>query len=275
MMKNEVVYNDGELELKVPVNSDTIWLKSENIAEVFGVNRPAVVKHIGNIYKSQELGENSTCSIMEQVARDGKKRKIKYYNLDIIIAVGYRINSKKATRFRIWATNVLKEYIFNGYAINREKITQQRLLNLENDVGYIKSQISSKTLEAKQGIFHNGQIYDAYSFLNDLCRSAKLEMTLIDNYTDDTVLTLFSKYPNLKFTIITKSISKQLKLDIERYSEQYKNLEIKISNKYHDRFLLIDKKEAYHIGASLKDLGKKIFAFNSIDIKLIMDMIDE
>jgi hypothetical protein len=124
---NIVVFQDGEIELKVSIEKESIWLKAEDIATLFEVNRPAIVKHIGNIYKTDELEENLTCSILEQVAKDGKKRKIKFYNLDMIISVGYRVNSKRATNFRRWATSVLKEYIFDGYAINREKITQQRL----------------------------------------------------------------------------------------------------------------------------------------------------
>ena len=133
-MSNLIKYNDGEIELEVSVENETIWLVTEDIASLFGVQRPAIVKHIGNIYKDEELIQISTCSILEQVAKDGKKRKVNYYNLDIVISVGYRVNSKKATKFRQWATSVLKEYISNGYAINTHKITEQRLLNLENNM---------------------------------------------------------------------------------------------------------------------------------------------
>jgi len=278
-----IVYENGEVEVKVSLDNknETIWLRTEDIALLFGVKRPAIVKHIGNIYKSGELEESSTCSILEQVTKDGKKRQVKYYNLDIIISVGYRVNSVKATKFRQWATKILKHYIINGYAINSEKITIDRFLNLENDVislkqdiQSIKKKVSNNQLELKQGIFYNGQIFDAYIFINDLFKNAKEEIILIDNYIDDSVLVLFSKHSNINFTIITKKISKQLKLDIEKYNSQYNNLNIKISNKFHDRFLLIDNKEAYHIGASLKDLGKKVFAFNKIDINLLSNIIN-
>jgi hypothetical protein len=281
--KQIIVYENGEVEVKVSLDNknETIWLRTEDIALLFGVNRPAIVKHIGNIYKSGELEEKSTCSILEQVTKDGKKRKVKYYNLDIIISVGYRVNSVKATKFRQWATKILKQYIINGYAINSEKITVDRFLNLENDVislkqdiQSIKKKISNNQIELRQGIFYNGQIFDAYTFINNLFKNAKEEIILIDNYIDDSVLILFSKYSNINFTIITKKISKQLKLDIEKYNAQYNNLNIKISNKFHDRFLLIDNKEAYHIGASLKDLGKKVFAFNKIDIDLLSNIIN-
>ncbi len=181
-MKNIIKYSDGEIELKVSIEGETIWLIAEDIASLFGVQRPAVVKHIGNIYKDEELAKMTTCSILEQIAKDGKTRKINYYNLDIVISVGYRVNSIKATKFRQWATGVLKEYISNGYAINTHKITEQRLAHLENDMQVVKSKIKNEELEVKQGIFFNGQIYDAYAFINDLFKLCKKEITLCDNY---------------------------------------------------------------------------------------------
>lgn len=266
-MNNIVVYNNGELELRVSIDDETIWLGAEDIATLFGVNRPAIVKHIGNIYKDAELRENATCSILEQVAKDGKVRKIHFYNLDVIISVGYRVNSIKATKFRQWATSVLKNYIQNGYAINSHKLTEQRLSSLENDVATLKSHIKNNTIELKQGIFFNGQMFDAYVFISDLIKRAKKSITLIDNYIDESTLTLFSKNQNIKITIYTQTISKQLQLDIQKYNTQYNNLEVKITQNFHDRFMILDKKEVYHIGASLKDLGKKVFAFSKIDIK--------
>jgi hypothetical protein len=210
---------------------------------------------------------------LEQVAKDGKKRKVNYYNLDIVISVGYRVNSKKATKFRQWATSVLKDYIVNGYAINSEKITHQRFKELEKDVDTLKTKVSKidylidqNSLQIKQGIFYDGQIFDAYIFVHDLLKSAKKEVVLIDNYIDESVLTIFSKYPKISFTIVTKAISKKLKLDIEKYNAQYKSIQLKTSNSYHDRFLIIDANEVYHLGASLKDLAKKVFAFNKMDV---------
>ena len=280
--QNIIVYEDGEIEIEVSLNKESIWLIAEDIASLFGVKRPAIVKHIGNIYNDGELLQNSTCSILEQVAKDGKKRKVNFYNLDIIISVGYRVNSKKATRFRQWATSVLKEYISNGYAINSDKITHQRFKELESDVDTLKIKISQidalveqNTLQIKQGVFCDGQIFDAYMFVNDLLKSAKKEIVLIDNYVDETVLNIFSKYPNMSFTIVTKSISTSLKIDIEKYNNQYKNLSIKTSNKYHDRFLIIDNATAYHIGASLKDLAKKVFAFSEIDVELLREVLND
>ena len=275
-LSNLVVYNDGELELKVSVDSETIWLTQKQIAEVFGVNIPAISKHIKNIYKDNELNEFSTVSILEIVQKEGNRnivRNIEHYNLDIVLSVGYRTNSVKAIKFRQWATSVLKNYIQNGYVINGEKITNDRFVSLENDVNILKSQINkinskikNNSLEFNQNIFFDGQIYDAYSFVNDLIKLAKSEIILIDNYINDTVFTLFSKYPNINFTIYTSTISKQLKLDFEKYSKQYKNISLKTFKSSHDRFLIIDKKEIYHLGASLKDLGKKWFAFSKMSL---------
>ncbi|MGJ0289738.1 virulence RhuM family protein [Aliarcobacter cryaerophilus] len=281
-LSNLVVYNDGELELKVSVDSETIWLTQKQIAEVFGGTKQNISLHINNIYKEKELDKISTIKYYLTVQKEGNRevtRNIEHYNLDMILSLGYRINSIKATKFRQWATSVLKNYIQNGYAINNHKITEQRLFALENDMQFIKSKIKNNSLEFNQNIFFDGQIYDAYSFVNDLLKLAKEEVILIDNYIDDTVFTLFSKYPNINFTIYTSTISKQLKLDFEKYSKQYKNISLKTFKSSHDRFLIIDKKEIYHLGASLKDLGKKWFAFskmslNSLNLDDILDKLE-
>jgi len=271
-----IVYDNGEIELKVSVENETIWLTQKQIAELFDKDVRTINDHIKAIYNDAELETDSTIRKYRIVQKEGKRevsRDVLHYNLDVIISVGYKVNSKKATKFRQWATNILKDYILNGYVINTHKITEQRLFSLENDMQVVKSKIKNDELELKQGIFYDGQIWDAYVFVNDLLKSTDKEVILIDNYIDDTVLTLFSKYEDLNFTIITKSINKQLKLDINKYNSQYNNLIIKTSIKYHDRFLILDNNEAYHIGASLKDLGKKVFAFSKIDIELLGGMV--
>ena len=268
-LSNLVVYSDGELELKVSVDSETIWLTQLQMSQLFDTSTDNVGLHLKNIYLEKELDENSTTEFFSVVRKEGNrlvKRELKHYNLDVIICVGYRVSSLRATKFRQWATSVLKNYIQNGYAINNHKITEQRLFALENDMQFIKSKIKNNSLEFNQKIFFDGQIYDAYSFVNDLLKLAKSEIVLIDNYIDDTVFTLFSKYPNINFTIYTSTISKQLKLDFEKYSKQYKNISLKTFKSSHDRFLIIDKKEIYHLGASLKDLGKKWFAFSKMSL---------
>ena len=268
-LSNLVVYSDGELELKVSVDSETIWLTQLQMSQLFDTSTDNVGLHLKNIYLEKELDENSTTEFFSVVRKEGNrlvKRELKHYNLDVIICVGYRVSSLRATKFRQWATSVLKNYIQNGYAINNHKITEQRLFALENDMQFIKSKIKNNSLEFNQNIFFDGQIYDSYSFVNDLIKLAKSEIVLIDNYIDDTVFTLFSKYPNINFTIYTSTISKQLKLDFEKYSKQYKNISLKTFKSSHDRFLIIDKKEIYHLGASLKDLGKKWFAFSKMSL---------
>ena len=277
-ISNIVVYNDGELELKVSVNEETIWLTQKQLAELFKVSKQNVSLHINNIFNEEELHKKSTVKFFLIVQKEGNReveRNIEHYNLDMIISIGYRVNSFTATKFRQWATKILKNYIQNGYVINSDKITNERFVNLENDVNILKSQMSevkllvkNNKLESNQGIFYDGQVYDSYGFILDLIKQAKNEIILIDNYIDDTVLTLFSKIPNIKITIYTNTISKQLKLDFEKYSKQYDNITLKIFLNFHDRFLILDKKEIFHIGASLKDLGKKWFAFSKINLDI-------
>ena len=264
-LSNLVVYNDGELELKVSVDSETIWLTQKQIAEVFDVNVPAISKHIKNIYKDNELDEFSTVSKMEIVQKEGTRevaRIVDHYSLDIILAVGYRTNSAKAIRFRQWTNSVLKDYIINGYAVNKEKITQQRILNLESDIKDIKSHIKNNSLELKQGIFFNGQIFDAHTFILEIIKSAKTSITLIDNYIDSSTLTMLSNNQTATILLISHTVSKQLKLDIEKYNKQYKPLKIVTDRTYHDRYIIIDSNKVYSIGASLKDAGNKTFNIN-------------
>lgn len=277
-ISNIVVYNDGELELKVSVNEETIWLTQKQLAELFKVSKQNVSLHINNIFNEEELHKKSTVKFFLIVQKEGNReveRNIEHYNLDMIISIGYRVNSFTATKFRQWATSILKNYIQNGYVINSDKITNERFVNLENDVNILKSQMSevkslvkNNKLETNQGIFYDGQVYDSYGFILDLIKQAKNEIILIDNYIDDTVLTLFSKIPNIKITIYTNTISKQLKLDFEKYSKQYDNITLKIFLNSHDRFLILDKKDIYLIGASLKDLGKKWFAFSKMNLNI-------
>jgi len=274
-----VIYNDGELELNVSVTKDTLWLTQKQLGELFNVESHNITYHIQNIYKQKELEKNPTTQKIRVVQKEGKRkveRDVDHYNLDMIISIGYRVNSITATKFRQWATSVLKSYINDGYVINSEKITHERFKELENDVVLLKSKVESisnlledNSLKPNKGIFFDGQTYDAYAFINDLLKSAKGEAVLIDNYIDDTVFTLFSKYQNLQIKIYTGSISKQLRLDYQKYKTQYKNIELKEFKNVHDRFLRIDETEMYHIGASLKDLGKKWFAFSKFEIEAL------
>ncbi len=183
--------------------------------------------------------------------------------------MGYRTNSTKAIHFRKWANQVLKSYITDGYVINSDKITNDRFISLENKVQLLSSKLNmmeQKELKTTHGIFYDGQMFDAYSFVSDLIRDAKYSIVLIDNYCDDSVLTLFSKNQNIDIKIYTHTISKQLKLDLDKYNSQYRKITIKNFKDSHDRFMIIDNTSVYHIGASLKDLGKKWFAFSKIGL---------
>ena len=231
-MADLVIYNDGELELDVSIEADTIWLTQKQIAELFEVTKQNISLHIINIFKEKELDSNGTVKFFLIVQQEGKrevKREVEHYNLDVIISVGYRVNSFKATKFRQWATSVLKGYMLDGYVINGEKITHQRFITLENDVTALKSKVENisnsledKSLKPKQGIFFDGQIFDAYLFVSKLVKKAKSSIILIDNYCDETTLSILSKCePKVKVTILTKSITKELKIDLQKHNAQY------------------------------------------------------
>ena len=275
MQNQTIVYNNGELELKVSVENESVWLNRVQMAELFDRDIKTIGKHINNVFREKELEKYSTVANFATVQNEGGRevtRDIEYYNLDVIISVGYRVKSQKGVRFRQWATKVLKQYISNGYVINSDKITHERFKELENSVFILQNQmkfLENKTIKPSQGIFYDGQIFDAYEFVSDLVKSAKKEIILLDNYIDETVLTLFSKNQEVKVTIYTRTITKRLKLDLEKYNAQYNPITIKTFKNSHDRFLIIDKTEVYHIGASLKDLGKKWFAFSKMDIESI------
>ena len=256
---------DEAVKLEVRLEDETVWLTQEQIADLFGTKRPAITKHLNNIYKSGELDIDSTCSILEHMGNDGKQRyTTKYYNLDAILSIGYRVNSKNATLFRKWANSVLKDYLLKGYSINK------RLSELERTVAQHTEKIDffvRTALPPVEGIFYNGQIFDAYKFATDLVKSARRSIVLIDNYVDETVLLMLSKRSvGVSATIYTQRITQQLQLDLDRHNSQYPPIDIRTYRDSHDRFLIIDNTEVYHIGASLKDLGKKMFAFSKLDL---------
>jgi prophage antirepressor-like protein len=270
-MNDTVIYNNGEIELKVSLEKDTIWLTQKQIVEIFDSSKANISEHITFIFQSFELDKDSTVRKFRTVQKEGNRevaRDLEHYNLDVIISVGYRVNSIKATKFRQWATSVLKQYITNGYTINSDKITHQRFKELEGDVALLKSKVNlleDKTLKPSQGIFFDGQVFDAYEFVSGLVKNAKREIVLIDNYIDESVLTLFSKNQEIDVIIYSKTITKQLKLDLQKYNAQYRPITVKSFKEAHDRFMIIDETDVYHFGASLKDLGKKWFAFSKMD----------
>ena len=265
--KTVVVYrsNDDTIQLEVQLYNDTVWLTQAQMAMLFGTQRQSITKHIKNIFECHELEKTATSSILELVQREGNRdvrRNIVLYNLDVIISVGYRVNTPRGIEFRQWANKVLKNYILKGYAINqRFERLEQRVANTEEKIDFFVK----TSLPPIQGVFYDGQIFDAYIFVSDLIRRAKSEIILIDNYIDETVLTMLNKRNNgVKANIYTANISKDLKLDLQKHNSQYQPIDIKVFKNSHDRFLIIDD-EVYHIGASLKDLGKKMFAFSKLN----------
>ena len=274
---NEIILYqpDSTVKLEVRLENETVWLTQQQIADLFGTKRPAITKHLANIYNSGELDENSTCSILEHMGNNGTQRyTTKYYNLDAILSVGYRVNSKNATLFRQWANKVLKEYLLRGYSIN------QRLMHMENRIDHRLSEhdmqikeLSNRmdffvrtSLPPREGIIFDGQIFDAYNLICDLIRGAHCRIIVVDNYIDDSVFVQLDKRaPGVSATIFTPSISRTLRQDLERHNAQYPPIEIKTFRRAHDRFLIIDD-TVYHVGASFKDLGKKLTAFSKMEI---------
>ena len=275
-MANEIVlYQPNEqMSLEVKLENETVWLTQQQIADLFGVKRPAVTKHLGNIFREGELDITSVSSILEHTAADGKIYSTQFYNLDAILSVGYRVNSKNATLFRRWANQVLKDYMLRGYAVNQriifaEEYLDKRLRAHEKRIENVEQKIDffvRTSLPPHQGIFYDGQIFDAYTFINDRIREATTRIILIDNYIDDSVLTILSKRADkVAATIYTKKPSAQLQLDIQKHNAQYPPIDIVTFDRSHDRFLCIDE-TVYHLGASIKDLGKKWFAFNRMEM---------
>ena len=266
---------DETVRLEVRLEDDTVWLTQAQMAELFGRDRSVIGKHINNCFREKELSAEVVCAKFAHTtmhgAMEGKVQvhDVVYYNLDVIISVGYRVKSVKGTRFRQWATSVLKRYILQGAAIN----TQIHFIKEEIDNHLARHDHQLQALQQKvdffvrtslppvEGIFFDGQIFDAYRFVSDLIRKAKQAVVLIDNYVDDTVLTQLDKRADgVTATIYTQHVGQQLQLDIDRHNAQYRPIAVEQFNRAHDRFLLVDD-EVYHIGASLKDLGRRWFAF--------------
>lgn len=255
-----VVYQPDEItRLEVRVNEETVWLTQAQMAELFSRDRTVITKHIRNVFMEQELDEKSNVHFLHFANSD---KPVKLFSLDVIISVGYRVKSAQGTRFRQWANKIIKEYLLKGYCIN------PRLTAIERRLDEHQKQIDffiQSSLPPKQGVFFDGQIYDAYTFVSDLIRKAVRRIILIDNYIDDTVLTMLSKRTDgVEAVIYTSKVSKQLQLDIDKYNSQYPPIEVRTFSRAHDRFLIIDD-AVYLIGASIKDLGKKWFGFTLME----------
>ena len=275
---NEIILYqpDSTLSLDVRVENETVWLNRNQIAVLFDRDVKTIGKHINNALQ-EELAGLPTVAKFAIVQKEGERtvtRNVEHYNLDVIISVGYRVKSKRGVQFRAWANTIIKDYLLRGYSVN------QRLLYMESRIDHRLSEHDSQikelsgkvdfflrtSLPPKEGIFFDGQIFDAYGFVCDLVKRANKRIVLIDNYIDETVLTLLDKRSRgVLATIYTKRIDRQLQLDIERHNDQYTPINVRQAQRIHDRFMVIDD-TLYHIGASIKDLGMKLFAFSKMEI---------
>lgn len=271
---NEIILYqpDDTFALDVRVEGESVWLNRNQIAVLFGRDVKTIGKHISNALK-EELAGISVVAKFATTASDGKTYQVEHYNLEMITSIGYRVKSPRGVQFRIWANKILKEYLLSGYSIN------QRLMQLEDRIDRRLSehdrhllQLDEKvdffvrsSLQPKEGVFFNGQIFDAYALVADLIRRAEKRIVVIDNYVDDSVLVQLSKrQPGVTVDIYDGQISRQLRQDVEKHNEQYPGVRLHKFTKAHDRFLIVDE-DVYHIGASLKDLGRKLFAFSKME----------
>ena len=263
---------DEAVRLEVHLEDETVWLTQAQIAELFQRDRTVITKHINNVFKEKELEEKRHVHFLHIANSD---KPVKFFSLDVIISVGYRVKSVRGTQFRQWANKILKEYLLKGYSINQrlndmEYRMNNKFFQIEKTIAEHDAKIDffvRTSLPPVEGIFFDGQIFDAYKFATDLIRSAKCSLILIDNYVDESVLLMLSKRNSgISATIYTHKINAQLQLDLNKHNDQYPPIEARTYKSSHDRFLIIDNTEVYHIGASLKDLGKKMFAFSKLDL---------
>lgn len=269
-----VLYQPDEtVRLEVRLDEDTVWLNRQQLAMLFGRDVKTIGKHVANALK-EELSGMAVVAKFATTASDGKTYQVEYYNLDMILSVGYRVKSRRGVEFRQWANKVLKEYLLKGYAINRrladlESRVDAKFLRHEQRLDRIEEKVDffvRTSLPPVEGVFYSGQIFDAYMFVSGLIKSANKTVVLIDNYIDESVLMMLGKRsPGVAATIYTRKADRQLQLDIEKYNSQYEPVEVVECRDCHDRFMIVDG-VVYHIGASLKDLGKKLFAFSKLEI---------
>lgn len=288
--ENEIILYqpDSTIKMEVRLEGETVWLSQGQMAELFQKDRTVIGRHINNIFKEGELEESLVCAKFAHTKDYGRREgftqraETTLYSLDVIISVGYRVKSKRGTQFRQWANKVLKEYLLKGYAINQrlrhiEDKIDRRFSEYDRHLQRIDEKVDffvRTSMPPCEGILYDGQIFDAYVLVCDLVRSAKFRVILVDNYIDESVLRQLDKRESgVTATIFTTGISKILQQDIERHNAQYAPIEIRTYKKAHDRFLIIDN-AVYHIGASLKDLGKKLFAFSRMEMLSADELIN-
>ena len=269
-----VVYQPNEtVRLDVRLENETVWLTQEQMSMLFGRDQSVIARHINHIFSEGELDKNSVYAKNAYTANDGKTYQVAFYNLDVVISVGYRVKSVQGTRFRQWATSVLKEYLLRGYSVNArmnqlEDKMDRRLCRAESDIADLKEKVDffvQTQTPPLQGVFYEGQLWDACSLVEKLIGRAKKEIVLIDSWVGPSTLDMLAKKrKGVKVGVVTSPRGNKLAVsDIEKFNVQYGTLEVKTSTAFHDRFLILDGKELYLIGASLKDLGRKCFGFTT------------
>lgn len=276
-----VIYQtNNDVNIEVILNDDTVWLSQSQIVQLFQSSKANISEHIKSIYHHNELDKDSTVRNFRTVRTEGNRevyRNIAYYNLDVIISVGFRVNTKIGIHFRQWANKILKNNLLKGYSINQridyiEDKFDKKIYDHDIQLKEINEQINyfvQKSIPPVQGVFYSGEIFEAYKFMTDLIKTANESIIVIDNYIDESVLTMLDKRKNgVVATIYTEKISNQLKLDLDRHNKQYSVIEIQTVKDIHDRFVIIDNEDVFHIGASLKDLGKKLFAFSKLNLSV-------
>ena len=285
MNKYEIVkFVDDEVKLDVNISplEKTIWINIEQMSVLFERDRSVISKHIKNIFLEGELSEDSVCAFFAHTANDGKVYNVKYYNLDVVISVGYRVKSKRGVLFRQWASNIIQDYLIKGYAINEERslVTNENYVRLINKVESLDERVSNiennyKPQEFKNSqLFFDGQLFDAYTLIQSIFESANNEIIIIDNYVDRTILDrLVVKKSNAQVIIYTSINTRLLGRDINTFNSQYGGLDVRYTTNVHDRYIIIDQNKIYHLGHSIKDLGKKIFSISESDSNLISKLL--
>jgi hypothetical protein len=279
--KGEIVMYqpDETIRLEVRMGEDTVWLTQQQMADLFDKDRTVIGRHIRNIYKEEELERDITCAKFAHMGADGDQAyEFTAYNLDVIISVGYRVKSKRGTKFRQWANKVLKEYLLRGYVVNtRIAALEQHAAQQDIEIKELKDKVAffvRSSLPPIEGVFYDGQIFDAYAHIISLIKQAKTSIVLIDNYIDvDTLTMLSNRNANVSATIYTRQLSQQQQLDLQRHNQQYTPIIINICQRNHDRFLIIDD-VVYVFGASLKDAGKKLFAYICMQETSVQELLN-
>lgn len=273
--ENEIILYqpDSTLSLDVRVENETVWLNRNQIATLFDRDIKTIGKHINNALK-EELDGLSVIAKFATTASDGKTYQVEYYNIEMITSIGYRVKSKRGVQFRVWANKILKDYLLRGYSVNQrllymESRIDRRLLEHDKRLDDLTDKVDfflRTSLPPKEGIFFNGQIFDAHEFICRLIKSANKRIILIDNYVDESVLVqLDNRNADVSALLYTAEISRTFRQSINRHNRQYAPIDVRTAERIHDRFLIIDN-TLYHIGASIKDLGKKLFAFSQLEI---------